>query len=227
MSSIVGDENFARIKRENLLHDSDADFLLRLATDMRDTPDDWKGFGFLNSRNSSNWDSTLYKVLKLKPNGWDAPWSNVVTVTKAIANNWTQDLSQIIRSLEEAGIDIDEFFKLERAVTFKLSALLSDTNELHKLIVNSSVDISGFVSRMSRAFLPSAVYHLEEYGLPRMISKKIHRAGLVNFEDPDMDLLVALERLREVGEAEVSRAEGLSRFDRYVVKFFFDGITVD
>lgn len=120
MSSIVGDENFARIKRENLLHDSDADFLLRLATDMRNSPEDWRGFAFLNSSNSSNWESTLYKALKLKPNGWDAPWSNVVTVTKVIANNWKQDISQIIRSLEESGVDIEEFFKLERAVTFKL-----------------------------------------------------------------------------------------------------------
>ena len=227
MSSIVGEENFARIKRENLLHDSDADFLLRLAKDMRDAPQDWRGFGFLNSSNSSNWESTLYKVLKLKPNGWDAPWGNVVAVTKAIANNWKQDLSDIIRSLEESGIDIEEFFKLERAVTFKLSALLSDTNELHKSIINPSVDVSGFVGRMSRAFLPSAVYHLEEYGLPRMISKKIHRAGLINFEDPDMDLLVALERFKQLGEEKVLAAQELSRFDRYVVKFFFDGITVD
>lgn len=227
MSSIVGDDNFARIKRENLLNDSDADFLLRLAMDMRNSPADWRGFAFLNSSNSSDWESTLYKVLKLKPNGWDAPWRNVVTVTKAIADNWNQDISQIIGSLEGSGIDIDEFFKLERAVTFKLSALLSDTNELHKLIINPSVDVSGFVGRMSRAFLPSAVYHLEEYGLPRMISKKLHRAGIINFEDPEMDLLVALERFKQLGAETVLTVRELSRFDRYVVKFFFDGITVD
>lgn len=227
MSSIVGEENFARIKRENLLHDSDADFLLRLAMDMRDNSEEWRGFGFLNSSNSHNWDNTLYKVLKLKPNGWDAPWKNVVTVTKVIANNWKQDLSQTISSLETSGIDIEEFFKLERAVTFKLSALLSDTNELHKLVINSSVDISSFVSRMSRAFLPSAVYHLEEYGLPRMISKKIHRAGLIDFEDPKMDLLFALESFKQLGQERVLEIPDFSQFDRYIVKFFFDGITVD
>ena len=80
---------------------------------------------------------------------------------------------------------------------------------------------------MSRAFLPNAVYHLEEYGLPRMISKKLHRAGLINFEDPEMDLLAALERFKQLGEEKVLAAQELSRFDRYVVKFFFDGITVD
>ena len=199
MSSIIGEQQFARLKKENLLQDSDADFLLRLATDMKQFPDSWRGFGYLNSTNPADWDTMLYKVLKLKPGGWDAAWTNVVTVAKAIAYNWNCDLSLLISSLRQDGIDIEEFFKLERTVTFKLSALLSDTNELHKIIINPSVDISGFVGRMSRAFLPTSVYHLEEYGLPRMISKKIHAAGLIDFEDPDMDLLKALERFKSLG----------------------------
>lgn len=159
------------------------DFLLSLAKDVKDAPDEWKGFGYLNSSNPAQWDTMLYKVLKLKPGGWDTTWTNVVNVTKAIAYNWRDDLSQIISSLRQSGISIEDFFKLERTDTFKLSALLGDANEVHKIILNPSVDISGFVGRMSRAFLPSAVYHLEEYGLPRMISKKIHAASLINFED--------------------------------------------
>jgi len=227
MSSIIGDQQFARLKKENLLQDSDADFLLRLAMEMRESPNDWRGFGYLNSPSPAQWDSTLYKVLRLKPGGWDAAWSSVVNVTKAIAHNWDRDLSQIISSLREAGISIEDFFKLERTVTFKLSALLSDTNELHKIIVNPSVDISGFVGRLSRAFLPSAVYHLEEYGLPRMISKKIHAAGLVNFEDPEMDLLRALETFKSLGKDSVLALRSLGPFDRYVVRFFFDGISAE
>lgn len=225
MSAIIGEDNFARIKRENLLQDSDADFLLRLAADMKGNPDEWRGFGYLNSSNPDHWESMLYKVLKLKPGGWDTQWSKLVTATKAISRNWDQDLSQLISSLKKNGIEIEEFFKLERTVTFKLSALLSDTNELHKIIVNSSVDISPFVSKMSRAFLPSAVYHLEEYGLPRMISKKIHAAGLVNFQDPKMDLLRAIEHFSHLGRDEVLAIKSLGPFDRYVVRFFFDGIT--
>jgi hypothetical protein len=93
------------------------------------------------------------------------------------------------------------------------------------MIVNSSVDISAFIGRMSRAFLPSAVYHLEEYGLPRMISKKIHASGLINFLDPKMDLLAALERFDHLGLEAVLAIKSLGPFDRYVVKFFFDGIT--
>lgn len=80
---------------------------------------------------------------------------------------------------------------------------------------------------MSRAFLPSAVYHLEEYGLPRMISKKLHAAGLIDFQDPNMDLLLALERFKYLGRDAVLATRSLGPFDRYVVQFFFDGITPD
>lgn len=227
MSAIIGEENFVRIKHENILQDSDADFLLRLAMDMRNDPDDWRGFGYLNSENPEHWDQMLYKVLRLKPGNWDTQFGKIVKATKAMARNWDRDLPQIISTLKGDGIDIDDFFKLERTMTFKLAALLSDTNELHKMIVSPSVDISAFIGRMSSAFLPSAVYHLEEYGLPRMISKKIHTSGLINFQDPGMDLLRAIERFKSLGKDKILAIRSLDRFDRYVVRFFFDGITLD
>lgn len=227
MSSIIGIENFERVRRENLLQDSDADFLLRLAKDMKDNPNEWRGFGYLNSSNPEQWDTMLYKILNLKPKNWDAQFSKLVTTTKAIAYNWDHDIPRLLSNLKRDGIDIEEFFRLERTITFKLSALLSDANELHKMIVTSSVDISAFIGRMSRAFLPSAVYHLEEYGLPRMISKKIHASGLIDFLDPGMDLLAALERFNQLGLDAVLAIKSLGPFDRYVVKFFFHGITPD
>ncbi|MEJ8563297.1 helicase [Yoonia sp. GPGPB17] len=227
MSDIIGAENFARIRRDSLLQDSDADFLLRLASDMKDDPESWRGFGYLNSNRPDDWDRMLYKVLGLKPGNWDNRHSMVVNTTKAISNNWNLSLPQIVAGLKETGVDIDDFFKLERTITFKLSALLSDTNELHKMIVDPDVDVSAFIGRMSKAFLPSAVYHLEEYGLPRMISKKIHASGLINFLDPQIDLREALERFQTVGLDEVLAIRTLGPFDRYVVRFFFDGITLD
>lgn len=95
------------------------------------------------------------------------------------------------------------------------------------MIVDPSVDISGFIGRMSRAFLPSAVYNLEEYGLPRMISKKIHSSGFINFLSPNMDLSAALERFNDLGLDSVLTIKSLGPFDRFIVKFFFDGITPD
>jgi hypothetical protein len=225
MSDILGADEFARLRRENRLQDSDAGFLLNLATDMRANPAEWRGFGFLNSSRPADWDRMLFKVIELKPGAWDDRWTNVVTVTKELAYNWQRDLTEILTRLKAKGIGIEDFFKLERAITFKLAALLNDANELHKIIIDQNVDVSSFIGRLSHAFLPGAVYHLEEYGLPRMIAKKIHRAGLVDFADPQIDLKRAIDSFQSLGLETVLGIETLSAFDRYIVKFFFEGIT--
>lgn len=227
MSDIVGLENFARIKRDNLLHDSDADFLLETAKDMKGNPRDWRGFGYLNSANPSDWDRMLYKVITIKPSGWDAPHSRVVAMVKALSANWTTSIPTLLRRLLSDGIDIEGFFQLERTITFKLSALLSDVNELHKMIINPSVDIGGFIGRVSHAFLPPAVYHLEEYGLPRMISRKLHDARYINFSSADLDLKSALHVFQKNGLEAALRIETMTPFDRYILRFFFSGITPD
>ncbi|MFD6321174.1 DEAD/DEAH box helicase [Methylorubrum thiocyanatum] len=224
MSSIIGPENFSKLRKEGTLQDSDSDFLLSLARSLASSPQDWRGFGYLNSDNPNDWDRMLYKVVGLKPSGWDGSWSNVVVATKALAQNWRDDIPQILNTLSPHNIDIEDFFKLERAITFKLAALLNDVNELHRAIINPSIDISGFVGKLSHAFLPPAVYHLEEYGLPRMISKKIHRSGIINFTSNDLGLRRALNIFRQMGLDEILRTDGLSQFDKYVIRFFFDGI---
>ncbi|WP_082482933.1 DEAD/DEAH box helicase [Methylobacterium sp. Leaf123] len=224
MSSIIGPENFSKLRKDGALQDSDSDFLLSLARNFASSPQEWRGFGYLNSENPNDWDRMLYKVVGLKPSGWDASWSNVVTVTKALARNWQSDIPQLLSALSPHNIDIEDFFKLERAITFKLATLLNDVNELQKIIINPSIDIGGFVGKLSHAFLPPAVYHLEEYGLPRMISRKIHRSGLINFTSSELDLRRALILFRQLGLDEILKTEGLSNFDKYVIRFFFDGI---
>jgi hypothetical protein len=225
MSDIIGADNYTRLKEENLLQDSDGDFLLSLAKDMRDNRVDWAGFAFLNSSSPSDWERMLYKVIGLKPSGWDAPYSKVVSVTKALSKNWAAEIPAILDGLSSQGIGIEEFFQLERTVTFKLAALLSDINELHKILVNPAVDIGGFIGRVSHAFLPPAVYHLEEYGLPRMISRKLHRAGIINFTENDLDLRHALRILKSRGLDLILNVDTLSAFDKYVIRFFFDGVS--
>lgn len=107
MSSIVGIENFSNLNRNNLLQDTDSNFLLSLAKDMRSNPSDWRGFGYLNSNNPNDWDSTLYKVVKLKPGAWDAQWSKVVTITKALSDNWKIEIPQILSRLTTDQIYIE------------------------------------------------------------------------------------------------------------------------
>lgn len=225
MSKILGVENFRRLKAENLLQDSDSEFLLNVASDMRQNPSNWAGLSYLNSSNPQQWERMLYNIVKLKPGGWDGKWSNVVEATKILAKNWVLSLPMLLRELNSKGISIEEFFKIERTITFKLSALLSDVNHLHRMIIGDGTDISSFVRKVGHAFLPGAVYHLEEYGLPRMIAKKMQESGLIDFESDNMDLHKALRDLQWIGAARIQEIPTLDPFDRYVIRFFFAGIT--
>ncbi|NTF49099.1 DEAD/DEAH box helicase [Rhizobium rhizogenes] len=225
MSDIVGEEEFARLRRDNVLHDSDSEFLLHLATNMYNHPEEWNGFAYLNSDMPQQWDRMLYKLLNFKRTGWESQYSHIVAATKAMSANWRWDLSRILGELEDDDIGIEKFFKLERTITYKLSALISDANELYKIIINPDIDVGRFVGSLSRAFLPGPVYSLEEYGLPRMISKKIQASKLIDFTKPEFGLNEAIKQFQDIGLERMLKIQSLSPFDRFVLKFFYDGIT--
>ena len=115
---------------------------------------------------------------------------------------------------------------MERNVSFKFSALLSDVNVLQKEIINKGVDVSSFISKLSHAFLPSIVYQLEEYGLPRMISRKIHQNGVINFLDEELTIHKTIEKFHEIGKSNILSKPFFDEFDKYIVEYFYDGITL-
>lgn len=70
--------------------------------------------------------------------------------------------------------DISIFFDLENKITYELSTYFSDINELQKVIFeNNSYDISNCIYKLTNLFMPANILQLEEYGLPRVISKKL------------------------------------------------------
>lgn len=227
LTSIIGEKEFNRIKSENIFQNSNSDYLLKLANDMKANPSTWNGFAYLNSETPSNWDSILYKVIAEDAAGWEAKHRQVVAFVKILANNWKSSIPQMLIELEDEEIDIEKFFQLERKITFKLASLLSDINELHKIIVNSEVDISPFISKVSSAFLPKAVWQLEEYGLPRIITKKIHASGLLSFSGEEMTLKKAITKFQEIGIDAILNIQTLDEFDKYILRYFYDGITVN
>ena len=90
-------------------------------------------------------------------------------------------------------------------------------------------DISPFISKLSHVFLPKTVYELEEYGLPRMISKKLHKSGLINLEDDDISLDQTLNQLKQLSNkyTESELYTKLHPFERYILKYFFDGLRIN
>ncbi|EIE5106477.1 DEAD/DEAH box helicase, partial [Campylobacter jejuni] len=111
---------------------------------------------------------------------------NNVELVKKISRNWIKPLPELIKDMQ---IDLDDFFKFENHVAFKVASLFSDINILQKILYPEKwIDISSFVTKLSNAFLPSVVYTLEEFGLPRIISKKLHECKFINFENKELTL---------------------------------------
>ncbi|MRI43614.1 hypothetical protein D5301_15445 [Stenotrophomonas sp. MH181796] len=132
----------------------------------------------------------------------------------------------MLRKLSNHAVTIEEFFKLERTVSYKMAALLGDINTIHaRVSPNRGFDVSPFIYRLSHAFLPATVYQLEEYGLPRMLSRRIHLSAIVDFERADLSLPDALKAL-ETRRSEVYELFG-SPAEHFMLDHFYAGVTVD
>lgn len=224
MTAILGAEAFARLfNGAGKFQSCDSDLILEIAESMSANPTGWNGLAYLNDSNPERWDRILFLLIRLQPTGWDIEFSKFVRFVKILSQNWKKGVPQMLLDLAP-DVDVERFFKLERNVSFKLAALLHDVNELQKEIIKNGVDVSAFVSKLSHAFLPSVVYQLEEYGLPRMIARKIQRARVFDFEAEIDGIHSALNKLNRIGREPVQRIPGLSDFERGVVEYFFDGI---
>jgi len=224
MTALLGAEAFERLfGGAGAFQCSDSDLILQIAESMAADPSTWNGLAFLNTQNPDNWERILYLLINLQPGSWDIQYNKFVRFVKVLSKNWASSLPQLLRELAP-DVSVDMFFKLEKNVALKLSALLHDVNELQKEMFRNGVDVGSFVSKLSHAFLPSVVYQLEEYGLPRMISRKIHRSGLFDFEAETDGIHSALGRLIQMGRGPVLQLQSLSIFEKSVIEYFFDGI---
>ncbi len=146
---------------------------------------------------------------------------------QVLSRSWEKSTREILKDANNIGIGIDDYFKFERVVSFDVASLVSDLNIIAQAYWGGGAgfDLTSFISRLSNAFLPPRVYDLEEYGLPRMISRKIHDANIINFES-DMTLEEVLGELSKFGANGLkSKLPDLHYFDEYIIDYFYEGIT--
>ncbi|MES2387866.1 MAG: DEAD/DEAH box helicase [Bacteroidota bacterium] len=227
MEEIFGKESYTNLLKENVFQNSDSGFIRNMAMEMKANPELWNGLGYFNSDIPEHWDTLLLKIIYLQPSGWEIEFRKFIAFVKIISQNWAKTIPQLLEELEDYDIDINKFFMLERNLVFKFSSLLGDVNEIQKIILNNGIDVSPFISKTSHAFLPSTVYQLEEYGLPRMIARKLHQHELINFEDDNLTIHSVIEMFHQIGKEAVLSQDYLDDFDKYIVGYFFEGITVD
>ncbi len=225
MAQLMGQESFERLRNEGMLISSDTELIATIALAIKSDPKLVRGLANLYATTNDYWVWTLCKVLKLVPGGWDATYTKFAEFVRALSSNWNLSIPELLDQLSEQDVTIEEFFKMERNATYKLTALLNDINVIQKEIApEHKIDISPFIVKLSKAFLPSCVMELEEYGLPRMLAKRINASGLINFEDEKLDLHSAIKLLRELKSEILAKTEGLDDFDRYVLDYFYEGI---
>ena len=208
-----------------LLESVDCLLLLDVVRDIVQNKDEWKGIGYLNSENPNDWERMLYKIIRIQPGAWGIEYSKFVGFIKILSGNWSMSIPELLRELDAFNIGINEFFKLERVATFKMSSLLNDVNEIQKIVLEGAKDISGFVSRVSNAFLPTLVYQLEEYGLPRMLSKKIQQSGIIDLTEDGANLHEKLEEFKFLDlETWIHAIDKFDEFDKYIFSYFYEGV---
>ena len=185
------------------------------------------------------WPTNHRALLRYKTYDWREPLDEVIKAFGSgnvrylqlavwkMSENWHQSTSAIIAELGAWGVPIEEFFSLERTISYNLSTTLALINAVRLELVDDAVDLTPFVSRLSYAFLPRLVYQLEEYGLPRMICKQLSRSGLFNFEDDEKEISDIIAEFQAAGyERVVSALPNKHPFDEYVLSHFYEGIRV-
>ena len=229
MGSLVGSARLREFQQDGRLHTTNVDTILKMARAIASDPSGWASLRSLNGDDPTKWKHALYRITNLVPSGWEAKYSTFVAFVQAAASNWKLTIPQILAGLDDYDIGIPEFFKLERTMTFKLASLLGDINTLFDCIHPASgIDLTPAIARFSHAFLPAVVYQLEEYGLPRMLSKKLHKSGVIDFERMDLGLEEAIAKLRLFHPDELfDQLPAAEPFDQYILRHFYEGLGVD
>ncbi|MCT2386840.1 DEAD/DEAH box helicase [Erwinia pyrifoliae] len=228
MSTLLGEEKFKRLHSEGAFKSNNPSLIIQIAWDIIQNPREWERVYFLNTQKPDDWDSYLYKILKLQPGSWGIEYSKFVAYIKSASENWSKTIPQQLIGLSSNNISIDNLFELEKNLTHKLTSLLSDINVLlRELTAKNNADISSFIFKCSHAFLPPIVFQLEEYGLPRMLSKKIQLKFLLDFDKENLSVHQAIEHLKFI-DSIIGLAEEInaSEFERYIISNFIDGVTL-
>ena len=234
IESILGQGVYRVLREENLLNSNDEDLIYKICIELKDNYNNWSGLKWLNNDDPKNWWNILGKLcyLNSKSLRWDSSKGNeqfdqAKKFIQIISKNWLTSLPNLMKELKEEKLTIDDFFALEKRVCHNFSGYLNDFNNLNRIINKENfIDISVFVSKCSNAFMPSVVLELEEYGLPRMITKKINYCQLINFDKNEMNIEHALILLKNVGKNKIIEtcSEFFNDFDVFILDNFFENI---
>lgn len=225
MTELIG-EDFKEMKKAGIFQTSNTNQIKHIAEELNKNKEKWECLRNLDSEDTEEWTWPLKKIIRLISSPYQKRDSDImVEFIKIISDNWHKPIPELLEELQTIDVGLRKFFKLEREVSFNIASLVNDLNILQKKILRKGIDLSKFYTKLSCVFLPPLVYVLEEYGLPRMISRKIQNSGVINFEEEGFTLQDALEKFREIGREELKNIIQADGFENYIIDYFYDGIT--
>ena len=220
MMNALGAENFRQIRKLSIFKSCDPRILKSLIEKLKANPNWPRGYAALAATNTYNWREPVLDVVSLL--GDNMARLIKIAIWK-MPHKWTRSISEVYSELSD--ISYEDLFSAERYLSYNLCSTLSVINILKKSFDPTSPDISLFIGRAANAFLPKLVYQLEEYGLPRMISRKIQNSGLINLEDDSVEISEIIKQFNNIGREKVIQGlNNLLPFDKFIINYFYDGI---
>lgn len=220
MMNALGAENFRQIRKLSIFKSCDPRILKSLIEKLKANPNWPSGYAALAATNTYNWREPVLDVVSLL--GDNMARLIKIAIWK-MPDNWTRSIAEVYSELSD--ISYEDLFSAERYLSYNLCSTLSVINILKKSFNPTSPDISLFIGRAANAFLPKLVYQLEEYGLPRMISRKIQNSGLINLEDDSVEISEIIKQFNNIGREKVIQSlNNLLPFDKFIINYFYDGI---
>lgn len=221
MSDALGTENFTQLRKMPIFKSFDQRLLKLLIEKLKNDPHWPKGYSALATTNTYNWREPILDVVNLL--GDNMAKLIKIAIWK-MPDNWTRSIADIYSGLTD--ISYEDLFSAERYLSYNLCSTLSMMNLLKKSYNPTSPDISLFIGKAANAFLPKLVYQLEEYGMPRMISRKIQDSGLINLEDDSVEISDIITQFNCIGKDKlISNLNNLLPFDKFIINYFYDGIS--
>lgn len=223
MIRLLGADKWSQLQMIPQIKASSPTFLQKLVQKIV-TEKNWPtDYNELQHSNTWNWRQALGDIIDIA----ELRNKNKLRTYACVASDaWNTAIPDIHNKVSRYDIGYEDMFAFERAISFNLSSTLALVNYIKQIVYPDTPDISKFIHKASNAFLPKLVFQLEEYGLPRMVSKKIQSSGLINLEDENKEINVVIEEFKKIGvERALSFIPNLHPFDEYIIRYFYEGIS--
>lgn len=226
MAEALGKDGFNKIRNNPLIKSckpSQLRFLVDKIKGNRNWPSKFEALASMNS--SYNWRTPISDVADML--GDNMKGLMKIAIWK-FPQNWHKSMAKIHEELMESEYTLsqEDLFYAERYMSFNLCSTLNVISTLKRIMYPDTPDISLFLAKAANAFLPKLVYQLEEYGLPRAISRKIQNSGLINLEDEKMEISDVIKVFKEIGyNTLINGIQNVHPFERFILEYFYAGIS--